>query len=93
MRRTGWSPGQAVAELGSAFRWVLNLFFGCAHQQKSFPFTPVRGNAAPGATRSGTYVVCLGCGRKFDYDWNEMRMGRPVSARPPIEPQPRRVRA
>jgi len=22
------------------------------------------------------YVVCLDCGHKFDYDWNNMRMAR-----------------
>jgi hypothetical protein len=27
------------------------------------------------------YVVCLDCGKEFDYDWQEMRIGEPVSAR------------
>lgn len=25
--------------------------------------------------RSGTYVVCLDCGKEFAYDWNAMRVG------------------
>ena len=28
------------------------------------------------------YVVCLDCGKEFQYDWNEMRVGEPVHARP-----------
>jgi RNase P subunit RPR2 len=24
--------------------------------------------------RTGTYVVCLDCGREFRYDWQEMRV-------------------
>ena len=30
---------------------------------------------APGATRNGTYVVCLDCGKEFAYNWDEMRVG------------------
>ncbi|MDP9055173.1 MAG: hypothetical protein M3N93_12880 [Acidobacteriota bacterium] len=26
-------------------------------------------------TRKGTYIVCLDCGREFDYNWKEMRIG------------------
>jgi hypothetical protein len=26
-------------------------------------------------------VVCLDCGKEFDYDWQEMRIGQPVTAR------------
>jgi hypothetical protein len=25
------------------------------------------------------YVVCLECGTEFDYDWQAMKIGRPVS--------------
>jgi len=31
--------------------------------------------------RNATYVVCLDCGKEFDYDWQEMRIGQPVSSR------------
>jgi len=30
----------------------------------------------PAASMTGTYVVCLDCGREFPYDWNEMKMVR-----------------
>jgi len=56
---------------------LLNTLFGCSHQRTTFPLTPGRTAAlqAPGATRNGTYVVCLDCGKEFAYDWNEMRVG------------------
>ena len=65
----------------------LNVIFGCSHQRTTFPQTPVRkatGYIASGAARHGAYVVCLDCGKEFDYDWSGMRVGeavnRPVTA-------------
>jgi hypothetical protein len=29
------------------------------------------------AGRSGTYVVCLDCGKEFPYDWQQMRVVSP----------------
>ncbi|MBZ5567874.1 MAG: hypothetical protein LAN64_08495 [Acidobacteriia bacterium] len=58
---------------------VLEILIGCSHKHYSFPMT-----AKPGQRRSeaasvtGTYVVCLDCGKEFAYDWQEMRL---VSAR------------
>ncbi len=48
---------------------------GCWHSHYSFPITVrkgVRRNAA--ASLTGTYVVCLDCGKEFPYDWHEMKM-------------------
>ncbi len=62
---------------------IINSLFGCSHQRTTFPLTPGRkssGYTAPGATKSGTYVVCLDCGKEFSYDWNGMRIGRQVTA-------------
>ena len=62
----------------------LNALFGCSHRRTTFPQTPGRKNAghpAPGANKSGTYVVCLDCGKEFAYNWNEMRLGQQVTAR------------
>ncbi len=71
---------------------LLNSIFGCSHQRTTFPLTPGRKNAgyqAPGAVRSGTYVVCLDCGKEFAYNWDEMRVGQQVPARVPVsEVQP-----
>jgi hypothetical protein len=55
---------------------LLNTLFGCSHQRRTFPLTPARRTSyAAGATRNGTYVVCLDCGKEFAYNWNEMRVG------------------
>lgn len=65
---------------------ILNTLFGCTHQRTTFPLTPGRKkSAAPSATRSGTYVVCLDCGKEFAYDWDGMRIGQAVAT--PV-PQP-----
>jgi len=56
---------------------LLNSLFGCSHQRTTFPLTPGRRNgfAAPAASRNGTYVVCLDCGKEFAYNWDKMRVG------------------
>jgi len=53
---------------------VLNVLFGCWHRRCSFPLT-VRGKLRRRAAASvtGTYVVCLDCGKEFPYDWNAMK--------------------
>jgi len=54
---------------------IIDAFFGCWHGHYGFPIT-----ARPGTPRSqaaaltGTYVVCLDCGKELPYDWNEMRV-------------------
>jgi hypothetical protein len=70
---------------------LFNSLFGCSHQRTTFPLTPGRKSVhtAPSATRSGTYVVCLDCGKEFAYDWDGMRIGRQVPARVAVaEAQP-----
>jgi len=57
------------------FGKLLDAFFGCWHNNLSFPLTARSGsrrNAA--ASLTGTYVVCLDCGREFAYDWREMKI-------------------
>jgi len=61
-----------------------DAFFGCWHNHYSFPITVRRGarrNAA--ASLTGTYVVCLDCGKEFPYDWQEMKVldGEPKGER------------
>ena len=56
----------------------INALFGCWHSHYSFPITVrpgVRRNKA--ATVTGTYVVCLDCGKEFPYSWEEMRVVDP----------------
>jgi len=53
---------------------LVNLFFGCWHRNTSFPRT-ARGSRRSGvAAQTGTYVVCLDCGKEFPYDWQEMKI-------------------
>ena len=53
---------------------LVDALFGCRHRY-SFPVTN-RGAAhrPPAADLTGTYVVCLDCGREFPYDWPEMKV-------------------
>jgi hypothetical protein len=53
---------------------LLQMLFGCWHRRCSFPIT-VRGKRRriAAALVTGTYVVCLDCGREFPYDWNTMK--------------------
>lgn len=50
---------------------IFNLLFRCKHANLSRPITPVSLPESGGAT----YVVCLDCGKRFLYDWKEMRIG------------------
>ena len=62
---------------------LVNTLFGCAHSRTTFPMTPGRKNGAMTAkntTKLGTYVVCLDCGKEFEYDWRTMRVGHPIAA-------------
>jgi hypothetical protein len=62
----------------------LDSLFGCSHQRTTFPITRTRKlvGAHTAAARNRTYVVCLECGKEFDYDWKSMRVGEPVTAPP-----------
>ena len=58
---------------------VLNLLFGCPHKRLTRPLTPV---SKAGVPDGDTYVVCLESGKQFAYDWDQMRMGKPVALSP-----------
>jgi hypothetical protein len=54
---------------------LLNTFFGCWHSNYSFPITVRRGaRRTKAASLTGTYVVCLDCGKEFPYNWQEMKV-------------------
>jgi len=61
--------------IGVLFHWLVNALFGCRHRKTSFPMTPVEKTASG---ESGTFVVCLDCGKRLKYDWDRMRSGKPV---------------
>jgi RNase P subunit RPR2 len=56
---------------------LFEMVFGCSHKHCSFPIT-ARGaqRRSAAASVTGTYVVCLDCGKEFPYDWEEMKMVR-----------------
>jgi hypothetical protein len=55
---------------------VFDMLFGCWHKHYSFPITTKKGtgNHSQAARVTGTYVVCLDCGKEFPYDWNQMKV-------------------
>ena len=62
---------------------IIDALFGCWHRNTTFPLTSKREHRhSEAASQTGTYVVCLDCGKEFAYDWQEMRF---VSSRPKTE--------
>jgi hypothetical protein len=70
----------------------VDLLFGCWHKNYSFPISAKSGaRRSQAAQLTGTYVVCLDCGKEFPYDWKEMRVLSPSAAKkweaaPAMEP-------
>ena len=53
----------------------IDVLFGCWHNNYSFPITVRPGSRrSRAASLTGTYVVCLDCGKEFAYDWQEMKV-------------------
>lgn len=57
------------------------LRMACPHKNISHPFaaagrthTTAKADWESVAPAGGHYVVCLDCGRKFNYDWANMRV-------------------
>jgi len=54
---------------------LVDLLFGCWHKNLSFPVHVRQGQRASlAARRTGTYVVCLDCGKEFAYDGQDTRI-------------------
>ena len=53
---------------------LVDLFFGCWHRKRSFPITTRGSRRSAAAQVTGTYVVCLDCGKEFPYDWKQMKL-------------------
>jgi hypothetical protein len=68
---------------------ILDILFGCWHKRLSFPISSKPGERrAAAACKTGTYVVCLECGKEFAYDWQTMRLvssGAESHVHPPLE--------
>ena len=55
------------------------LFISCNHRKTTQPFLAAAASNDSGEWETVTsgashYVVCLDCGKKFMYDWGEMRI-------------------
>jgi hypothetical protein len=67
---TSFDPGSS----GGVVK-LFDVLFGCWHKNISFPQSQKRGQRRSGiAAQTGTYIVCLDCGREFAYDWEQMRV-------------------
>lgn len=54
---------------------MLNLLFRCPHHRLTRPVAPI---TKAGQPHSQSYVVCLDCGKQFEYDLKEMRIGKAI---------------
>jgi hypothetical protein len=73
---------------------VLNLLFRCPHRRLTRPVSPI---TKAGQPHSQCYVVCLDCGKQFEYDLNEMRIGKAIDRSPdggvvPPDTKPRKTK-
>ena len=74
---------------------LLNLLFRCSHRRLTRPVAPI---TKAGQPHSQSYVVCLDCGKQFEYDLQEMRMGKAINNSndagvvPPNLPKPREAK-
>jgi len=58
---------------------LLNALFGCGHARTTFPITPRRTSATTKSDWASMYVVCLDCGQKLRYNWDEMCIAGPMN--------------
>ena len=63
------------------FSRILDALFGCMHSHISFPITIKKGPRSRAAFFTGTYVVCLDCGKEMPYDWKQMKIIPPTGER------------
>lgn len=56
------------------FSKFMDAVFGCWHSRYSFPITVRAGSRRGAGASTGTYVVCLDCGKELPYNWQEMRI-------------------
>ncbi len=63
---------------------LFESLFGCGHSHYSFPITIKRGRRSAAALVTGTYVVCLDCGKELAYDWKQMKIVGSEAERTPV---------
>jgi hypothetical protein len=67
---------------------IIQALFGCHHTRVTRPITAIRKGGSPGGE---TTVACLDCGKQLTYDWNHMRIGKPIAqfSDTPVPEKPR----
>ena len=72
---------------------LFEKLFGCTHKRTTFPLTPYRRSGISRGAQKGTYIVCLACGKEFDYNWNEMHIGNSIEkpSASPTAPQTEQI--
>ena len=66
------------------FQLAWSKVFTCRHRKRTPLITCRKGQQRSKVmAMTGTYCVCLGCGKEFAYDWDNMRV---------IDPEPSRVK-
>jgi len=72
---------------------LVDLFFGCWHKNCSFPISARGSRRSAAASITGTYVVCLDCGKEFPYDWHEMKVVSAAPRRSNVTAMPEPIRS
>jgi hypothetical protein len=66
---------------------LIDTLFGCPHRRTTFPMTIKASPHRKAVEITGTYVVCLDCGKEFPYDWHKMKLvSSPKRKAPEIAP-------
>jgi len=64
------------------FEFAWSRVFSCRHKKCTRLITCRKGQPrSKAAAVTGTYFVCLGCGKEFAYDWENMMVIDPESRR------------
>ena len=69
-----WGMLHRVSRGGARMFNFFEALFGCCHKRMSFPITTKNRRYSEAARVTGTYVVCLECGKEFPYDWRRMKI-------------------
>lgn len=78
------SPNERCFVVIELFQLAWSQVFTCRHRKCTPLITCRKGQQRSRvAAITGTYFVCLGCGKEFAYDWDNMRV---------IDPEPSRVK-
>jgi len=78
------SPLRGVSVGIELFQMAWSKVFSCRHKKCTPLITCRKGQPrSKVASITGTYFVCLGCGKEFAYDWENMRV---------IDPEPSRMK-